>query len=367
MKALLIAGSLLLAACGSGDSAFVSGCAAVGAMEPICGMRNPEDIEVLPDRKTLLFSQMGANIEQGTPGVLSFLDTRTRAITQAFPAASHAPIRPAGFKENWGDAACPGEPDARFSPHGISLRQRDDKRWQVAAVNHGGRETIEMFELLTDPPAPRLEWRGCVVPADGTYVNDVAVMRNGGVVASHMFDKHLPAIAGMSVGLVKAMLGIDTGYVFEWLPGGATRVLAESHGAFINGIEISPDDATVFANVYFGKEIRKLDRKSGKRLGAAPINHADNLAWDSKGNLLAVSHADDLPTQMACTKQPGNTCALEYTVLRINPETMVFTEILRHQGAPMGAATVARELDGTLYLGTYTGDRMVAMPYPPHQ
>lgn len=361
MKALLVfAGSLLLAACAADESAFVAGCAAVGKMEPTCGLHNPEDIEVLPDRKTLLISQMGMTMEQGTPGELSFFDTSTRAVTPAFPAGANAT---GSAKENWGDASCPGNPGSRFSPHGISLRQRDDKRWQVAAVNHGGRETIEMFELLADTPVPRLEWRGCVVPPDGTFVNDVALRRNGGLVGSHMFDKHSTPVGNLSVDAIKAMLGMNTGHVFEWLPGGSLRVLAESHGAFINGVELSADESAVFANVYFGNEIRKLDRQTGKRLGSAAIKHADNLAWDATGGLLAVAHTGGLRTQLACLKQPGTTCALEYTVLRLNPDTMAVTEVLRHQGAPMGAATVARELDGMLYLGTYTGDRLVRMPY----
>ena len=49
----------------------------------------------------------------------------------------------------------------RFRPHGISLLKRKDGAVQIFAVNHGGRESIEMFELKQyggtfDPDLARL-------------------------------------------------------------------------------------------------------------------------------------------------------------------------------------------------------------------
>ncbi|MBF7731317.1 hypothetical protein [Pseudomonas sp. N040] len=351
----------LLGACNS-DIPPISDCLARDGMQPICQFSNPEDIVLLPDRRTLLVSQMGTNMEQADPGSLVFFDTLSGTLTPAFPADQAT--TPLADSDNWGSADCPGNPGQALAPHGIALRQRNDQRWQVAAVNHGGRETIEMFELLTDQPAPRLQWRGCVVPPEGSFVNDVALLKNGGFVASQMFDKRSGHLFGMNRGILKAMLGMDTGYVFEWQPASGFRVLEDSRGRFINGVEISANDQAVFANVYFGGEIRKLDRISGKQLGSTPAERADNLAWDDQGRLLAVLHGGTMREQMACMGQPGQTCSLAYSILRIDPLSMQGEVILSHSGAPMGAATVAREVNGNLYLGSFSGDRIVKLKYP---
>ena len=349
--------STLLVACDR-KAIFVESCEPVGKMEPICLFSNPEDIEALPDGKTLLISQMGMNMEQSAPGSLVFFDTLTGKVTSAQPPAD----APSG--DVWGAPNCPGNPRATIAPHGTSLKQRDDKRWQLAVVNHGGRESIELYELLTDTNPPQLAWRGCVPAETGMFINDVAVLKNGGLIASNMFDKHAPSVFGLNTGALKAMFGINTGYVMEWQRSGGFRVLEGSHARFVNGVEISPDNKTVFANVYFGGEMLKLDRTSGKRLGSVPMTKGDNLAWDTKGNLLALSHTGSTTEQIDCMKQPGRTCALEYTLLRINPETLKSEILLIYSGAPMGAATVARELNGSLYLGSFTGNRIVKMPYP---
>ena len=355
--AFVILSTVLLSACSSGP-VFVDACQASGKMEPICKFSNPEDIEALPDGKTLLISQMGMNMEQSAPGSLVFFDTATQSITSAQPLAN------AAKGEDWGAPSCPGNPLATLAPHGTSLKQRSDSRWQLAVVNHGGRESIEMFELLTANDKPQLAWRGCVLAEEGVFINDVALLKNGGFIASHMFDKHAPTVFGLNTGALKALFGFNTGYVFEWQKASGFRILERSRSRFVNGVEISADDSMVFANVYFGGEMLKLDRVSGKRLGSAAIIKGDNLAWDSKGNLLAISHTGSTTEQIDCMKQPGRTCALEYTLLRINPDSLKTEVVLTHSGSPMGAATVARELNGMLYLGTYSGDRIVKIPYP---
>ncbi len=356
--------AILLAACSHGPD-LVTDCVASGTMTPICKFQNPEDLEALPDGKTLLVSQMGKDIKIHTPGSLVFFNTETDVITPAFPLPV-ATTAAAANAEKWGAANCPGIPDARFSPHGISLKQRTDTRWQIAVVNHGGGERIDLFELLDYQTGgnPRIEWRGCVVPAAEVFPNDVAVLKDGGIVASHMYDNTTTELFGFSINVWKAMLGFNTGHVWEWHQSSGFHILEGSRGPFINGVEVSADNTTVYANVYFGGEILRLDRASGKRTGAATVGKADNLAWNSKGELLAVAHPGSTLETIRCFEHPGSTCTLPYTVWRINPTTMSNEMLFTHRGAPMGAATVARELGGALYLGSYSGDRMVKMPYP---
>ncbi|SDU18034.1 hypothetical protein SAMN05216296_2242 [Pseudomonas pohangensis] len=358
---VLASASLLLTLSACSDTTTpIDDCVAKDGMQPICQFHNPEDIVLLADAQTLLISQMGRDFREANRGSLVFFDTRTQTLTQAFPNDSKA----APAEDNWGATDCPGNPVQTLAPHGIALRQRDDQRWQLAVVNHGGRESIEMFELLSDDQGPRLDWRGCVVAPDRVFVNDVALLKNGGFIASNMYDKQAPELFGINSAMLKGILGMDTGYVFEWQPASGFRTLAESHGAYVNGVEISPDEQTVFANLYFGDEVRKLDRISGKKLGSAAVSHADNLAWDAQGMLLVAAHNGSLSELSACFDKPGATCSLPFSIIRIDPQSMHSEVILEHGGAPMGAATVARQVGGDLYLGSFTGDRIVRLKYP---
>jgi hypothetical protein len=40
--------------------------------------------------------------------------------------------------------------------------------------------------------------------------------------------------------------------------------------------------------------------------------------------------------------------------------------VFKHQGAPMGAGTVARQLGDFLYIGSFSSDRIVRVPYEKH-
>jgi len=362
---LLVPGILLvflLTGC-EGKHGLVADCSSTPEAEALCLFTNPEDGERLPNGRTLLISQMG-NMEGSKPGDLVFFDPHTRSVTPAFPVT--ALISP-DTSLNWGGANCPGIPGAEFSPHGTSLKQRDDGRWQLAVVNHGGRESVEMFEVLNTNDAYTLEWRGCVIPGGETYMNDVALLKNGGFVASHMFERHSPVIFGMPLGVWKSQLRMNTGHVFEWQPStpDSVRVLTGSDGPFINGVLVSADDRYVFANVYVGNEIRKMDRVANTLVGHVDAMQVDNTAWDENGRILAASHTGAKLDQLTCTKNPGATCGFGYTILRIEPETLATEILFTHEGgAPMGAATVALQLGNDVYLGSFSGDRMIRRAYP---
>jgi hypothetical protein len=358
-RGLIVLGLVFLTACGTVRKP-ISTCEKADDIEPICGFSNPEDMDLLPDHQTLIISQIG-NINNTASGNLVFFDTRSQLITTAFPLATKGVFDPAN---NWGAQACPGVPGLEFSPIGISLRQRNDGRWQLAAVNQGQRTSVEMFEVLKLDAGYTLTWRGCVIPPDGTNLNDVALMRDGGFVASHMFDRRDPVIFGFSTGIWKAQFGIDTGYAIEWLPeaGEKFRVLKESHGPFLNGIQMSDDDKTVFVSVTSGNEIRKLDRASGKKSATVKVASPDNLSWDQHGYLLAASLSGSKFEHLDCIKHPDANCGLGFTIVRINPETMESENIVQHEGAPMGAATIAQQVGDALFLGSFTGDRIIRIP-----
>src|SRR5262249_12665492 len=111
--------------------------------------------------------------------------------------------------KTWGDPACPGPIGDALVSHGMSLAKRKNGVWELYVVNHGGRESIEMYELRSAHSGWSLVWRGCEIAVH--EYNDVAVLPDGGFVGTYP--------SGLSAGRGAAATGAATGYVARWTPG----------------------------------------------------------------------------------------------------------------------------------------------------
>jgi len=333
----------------------VTACVPAGGLEPTCGFSRPEDMELLPDGRTLLISQMGA-IDGSLPGSFALFDTSSETITRLpqFTASSEAP---------WGDPACVEPPGAAFSPHGIDLIRRHDGRWLLLAVNHGGRESVEFFELLHETEGYRLAWRGCAVAPPDSFLNDVAALPGGGFVTTHMYPRSSPAAGPVSLAMLEAMLGFNTGYVLHW-DGQRFAVAAGTQAPFPNGIQVDRDGKSLYLNAYMPGEVRKIAFPGGELEGKANVRNPDNSQWDAEGRLLVASHVGGLLDVGSCFGIREGACGAAFAIVAVDPLTMRSETILEHRGPPMGAATVAQQVGDQLYLGSFAGDRIVRAPMP---
>ena len=133
-------------------------CGVHGDLEIICGTHSPEDLELTPDGKYLIVAQF-VNGRGGTGAALALLDLAKKTYSNI--AIKDEP------KKDWGDPACPGPVNGMLIPHGISLLKT-----RLYVVNHGGRQSIEMYELKKAGGSWELAWHGCVVTKQ--EFNDVA-------------------------------------------------------------------------------------------------------------------------------------------------------------------------------------------------
>jgi hypothetical protein len=102
-------------------------CAGAGGLQFICGAEHPEDLAHLPGTRWMIAS--GLSVGAG----LKLLDREGHTATTL----------------QWTSAPMDG-------------------RYRLYVVNHGGRESIEIFDVAPGPGAPSLAWRGCVLkPACG--------------------------------------------------------------------------------------------------------------------------------------------------------------------------------------------------------
>src|SRR5262245_16679162 len=149
------------------DAAQTNRCAPSGGLSFICGVQNPEDVVQVGDTRWLLASGMA-------PGSgLHVVDTRAKTVRNLYPAGSPS-VR--ADKAKYGN--CPSPLDPKLAAlHGLSLRAAPDGRFTVYATNHGGRESIEVFELNATSAPPTATWIGCVLMPDKIAANSVASFR----------------------------------------------------------------------------------------------------------------------------------------------------------------------------------------------
>ena len=334
------------------DEMRISGCEQVGDIRPICGMKAPEDIAALPDGRHLLFSNFGG-MHDGT-GHHSLFDTQSEVSTRLFPPTS-GEIEPTDV--DWGEKGCEPPPLASYSPHGTHLHQLADGRWRYLVINHGGRETVEMFEVLGEGADTRLAWRGCVPAAEDTFMNDVVGLADGDLIFTRMFHN-----AGLLEQALGAM-GKTTGELWRWNRGTGLRILPGTEAAQPNGIEIAADEKHVFANMYFEEEVWKIDAGTGEVLGKAQVGSGgDNSAWGSDGRLWVVTHPEGLFNLLSCFDYQDQPCGARFRIVAVDPDTLATETLFEHRGAPMGAATVAVPQGGKVWIGSFVGDRLVVVP-----
>jgi hypothetical protein len=311
---------------------------ALAAPTAIMGVWGPEDLEHIPGTPLVIVSQYYA-LRDNVKGDLSLLDTTTDTIASL-------PIK-AGFEKGWGDPACTAPP-SHIGPHGIHLSKRRDGRWQLLVVNHQERESIELLEV--DKGGRSLTWRGCV-PSDEAF-NDVAAIPGGGFIAT------VPTAKGMP----EKVDGTPAGFLMEWHAGQKLRRLPGSDAAFNNGVQVSPDGKTVYFDAWTTSEIVRYDRASQRIAGRVKAGFMpDNLSVADDGTYLAAG-IDQLIGRKCVTLDKQ--CSSDFTVGRFDPRTMTVTPIYHGTAGEMAGSSVALQVGSNLYLGSFTGARILKVPMP---
>jgi len=121
-------------------------CELTSGIHALCGINKPEDMLRLWDSDWVVTGNMGNDDwAEGGFHAVRIGDEAFRAIT---PELSR-PVAPA-YRD------CPGAPDPKLlSAHGVALRARANGEHTLYAVNHGGRESIEVFDVRVSAEGPR--------------------------------------------------------------------------------------------------------------------------------------------------------------------------------------------------------------------
>lgn len=321
----------------------------------VCGPVKPEDVLALPGTRWLVASGFapGAGLKLVDPAARSYRPWFTGAAEQV------APDRAAYSN-------CPGPLDpALFNARGLSLRQTGLNRWRLLAVNHGGREAIEVFDVSTGNGEPSLAWRGCLPLPVGQVGNSVAGFADGTVLVT--------VLTRPGTTIADFVQGRTTGAVWSWSPGAAG--FGQLPGTQLpgnNGLEIDPDQRHFYVVAFGWHAVLVFDRRdTAKPLARleAPGFMPDNIHW-SGGRLLLAGMRLDEPACGGLRKVVNGVadpmlCHRGWVVGELDPRRRTITVVADGPPQPgfngLSAAAIA---GNELWLGSFQSSKLAYLPLP---
>jgi hypothetical protein len=321
----------------------VASCNPAGNVRFVCGQQAPEDLIVLPGSQWIVASSFA-----GTGGI-NLINVRDHTTSLAFPAAASRDRLDAKTY-----TTCPGPPDAadkaKFVTHGLALRPGRSSIHTLYAVHHGGRESIEVFEVDARGKTPALTWIGCAVVPDPIGLNSVVALPEGGFIASDFLARGVDAPARG-----RMLAGENNGALWEWHTATGWKMIPGSEAAGANGLEISKDGNWIYVAAWGSQSFFRMSRgQTPVKRDSIPLGfRVDNIRWAPDGSIFAAGQGG-----MAPNMQTSN-------VVKIHPDTLKVQEIIRHPNtAEFGAGTVAVQIGKEIWVGSFRGDRIAIFPAP---
>jgi hypothetical protein len=344
--ALLVFAAGLLHAQGKGKQSPLPPpmeCGVHGDVEILCGTRSPEDLELTPDGKFLIVPQF-VNGRGGPGGIgLTLFDIATKTYSK-LPVTAEP-------RKDWGDPTCPGPLGDALVPHGISLNKRSGGAMELYVVNHGGRLSMEMFELKPATGSWALVWHGCVVTMQ--EYNDVAALPDGGYIATHPTALRAADMTGAQA----------SGFVSRWAAGKGETELPGTRAGYPNGVLVSSDGRYMYFNAWTAKEVHKYNLKQSKEVAMVKLDFMpDNITWTDKKQMLAAGVKG---TGGECPAGSGTPCIQAFGVAEIDPGKMTAKTVFDSQGkgALISGVSVALQVGNSMYIGAFQGDRLVKVGF----
>jgi hypothetical protein len=314
-------------------------CAPAADLHFVCNLMSVEDFLPVDGGRWLVGSSY---VEKGGVG-LYLVDTRAKT---GKPLVLSLAARPEPRY-----AGCTAPDLTALQTHGLDVRTAKG-RITVYAINHGGRESVEIFQL--HPAAGTAEWIGCALSPDGVNGNSIAALADGTFVITKFDDSR------DRQGFAHIMSGQVTGAVYRFTPGKGFDEVPGTQLSGDNGILASPDGHWLYVNAYGTREIYRLPLSgNGERRSVKVDFCPDNLRWAPDGSIFVTGQFIDSRT-MSITALHG------WATVRLDPQAMTTTPVVKEAGLKVfDNATSTVQVGQTLWFGTFRGDRMAYRAAPP--
>ena len=329
-------------------------CAPAEGLHFICGVQSPEDLVRVPDTHWLIASGMAAG------SGLYLVDTRAKSARKIYSPeiAGNSPDRKRF-------AHCPAPLDPKLAVlHGLSLRPARKGHYTVYATNHGGRESVEVFDIDVSGAAPAARWVGCVL-TNGMSTNSVAAFGDGTLLATVPLP---PGKTGADL-----VAGRAASALLRWTPGTPAFTVVPGTERYVNnGIDTSPDGREFYLAVSFLQEPGRIESMQKRIVVYSRDNPAravrfadldfgpDNVRWtDGKQLITAGARTDEPHCANLKTLEEHIKCQRGYIVASIDPQTMAVTELARGPALPFfKGVSMAMKVGDDLWIGSYISDRL---------
>jgi hypothetical protein len=310
-------------------------CAPEGDLHFVCNLISVEDFVPVDGGRWLV----GGSYVEKSVG-LYLIDTRAKSATPVTLslAATPDPLY----------AGCAAPDLKALHTHGVDVRQANGHT-RVYAINHGGRESVEIFDL--HPVTNMAEWVGCALSPEGVNGNAVSAMRGGAFAITKFMDTH------DKNGFQHIMAGEVTGAVYLYSPGKGFSEVPGTRFSGDNGLLTSPDGRWLYINAYGSREIYRVPLSGHGERSVAKVDFSpDNLRWAPDGSIFVTGQ---FVSAQSLNKLHG------WATVRLDPKTMATTPVVKQPGLKVfDDATSAVQVGQTLWFGTYRGDRMAYMALP---
>lgn len=310
---------------------------------------NGEDLVALPNSPWILASSMAS---PSNPGGIYAINSHDHRVYHLYPPEGDVPVT-----ESAENSPCPSPP-GRLAPHGLSLARTDNGDVMLYAVNHEGRESIEIFSVRqNDKQAkpPSLAWRDCLPMPEGASANSVTAGATGVVYAT---------VAGPYFDLPSRIEPFPSSGVIALKPGGSWYTLAAFDNRLTNGIAMSADNKRVFVADWYQGSVLVLDTDNpGNPVATIELGFlVDNLRLGDEGSLWAGGHIANHGDVMRCYNSDARQCAQPFGIARIDPESLeVYCQDRLPALEQFDTATVALANGGRLWLGTVRGRHLMVL------
>jgi len=326
----------------------VENCGEEEGISFLCGVINGEDILRLGESDWLLVSGMDGSLTgSDIRGKIHLVNAEEKTAEILFPGSA-----PVFAHDTSRFAECPGPIDtSAFSAHGLALKAstKGPDIYHLYMTSHGAREAIEVFEVEAFLK-PTITWVGCIPMPESSWTNSVAILEDGGFVATQFFNPSEHAIENVLAGEI-------TGHVFEWHPGQAVTMIPGTELSGGNGIVVSEDERWIFAASFGTGEVVRFERNADpvSRQAVTLDVLPDNIRWSPRGTLLAAGNNRGSD----CGQPP---CAVGWGVVEIAPENLTASTLASvGPDSSMHDASSALLVNGEIWVGTYSGDRLAIL------
>jgi hypothetical protein len=335
-------------------AATPAACTPGDRLDYVCAVERPEDVVAIPGTSWLISSGFAKGAG------LKLIDTRTH---RAIPWFTGAPDQIDPDRTTY--PLCPGPMDpALFNARGLSLRGTGAGRYSLHVVNHGGRESIEIFDVVLAGETPQLVWRGCRVMPAGQVGNAVATFADGTLLVT--------VLTRPGTTIADFVLGKTTGAVWQWRLGDDRFV--EIKGTELpgnNGLETDPDERHFYVVAFGWHAVVVFDRRKRKpvRTIVMPDFMPDNVHW-TDGKLVAAGMRLDEPgcgglRRVVSGEADKMLCHRGYVVAAIDSvRGTVSTLAYGEPEAAFNGVSAAAITGDTVWLGSYQADRLAYRQLP---